>query len=262
MSTYRAASTSWKPASCRSSSRAREPQELLEWALERFSPRIGLSTAFQIDGVALIDMAYELDPEIEVFTVDTGRLPEETFELVEQLRDRYPGLNLQLLTPEAGHVRAMVARARPEPLLPGGREAAPLLQRPQGPAADPAPGHARCVDHRSAPRPVGDQDGHPEDRDRPRPRSDRQAQPARRVDRGGGLGLRPRARRSVPPPLRPRVHVDRLRSLHPGARTPARSGRDGRWWWESNAPKECGIHCAVETGGLEHELRALIGAEA
>jgi hypothetical protein len=30
-----------------------EPQELLEWALERFSPRIALSTAFQIDGVAL-----------------------------------------------------------------------------------------------------------------------------------------------------------------------------------------------------------------
>ena len=52
-----------------------EPQELLEWALERFSPRIALSTAFQIDGVALLDMAYELDPSIRVFTVDTGRLP-------------------------------------------------------------------------------------------------------------------------------------------------------------------------------------------
>ena len=35
--------------------------------------------------------------------------------------------------------------------------------------------------------------------------------------------------------------------------------RAGRWWWETNAPKECGIHCAIETGGLEHELRALIG---
>ena len=34
-----------------------EPQELLAWALERFSPRIAISTAFQIDGVALIDMA-------------------------------------------------------------------------------------------------------------------------------------------------------------------------------------------------------------
>src|SRR5207245_386239 len=74
-----------------------EPQEALAWALDRFSPRIAISTAFQIDGVALIDMAYELDPEVKVFSVDTGRLPEETFELIEQLRDRYPGLRLELL---------------------------------------------------------------------------------------------------------------------------------------------------------------------
>ncbi len=40
---------------------------------------------------------------------------------------------------------------------------------------------------------------------------------------------------------------------------PSEAGRDGRWWWEQNAPKECGIHCAIETGGLEHELHALLG---
>ncbi len=38
--------------------------------------------------------------------------------------------------------------------------------------------------------------------------------------------------------------------------------RAGRWWWESNAPKECGIHCAIESGGLEHELHALLGDKA
>ena len=37
--------------------------------------------------------------------------------------------------------------------------------------------------------------------------------------------------------------------------------RAGRWWWETNAPKECGIHCAVETGGLEHELHAILADE-
>jgi len=81
----------------------REPQEVLEWALERFSPRIALSTAFQVDGVALLDMAYELDPGVRVFSVDTGRLPSETYELVEQLRDRYPGMELDLLSPNARH---------------------------------------------------------------------------------------------------------------------------------------------------------------
>ena len=52
-----------------------EPQAVLEWALDEFSPRIAISTAFQIDGVALIDMAHALDPSVEVFSVDTGRLP-------------------------------------------------------------------------------------------------------------------------------------------------------------------------------------------
>src|SRR5215467_8643143 len=91
----------------------REPQELLEWALDRFSPKIALSTAFQIDGVALLDMAYEIDPGIKVFSVDTGRLPEETFELIEQLRERYPGLELELLSPKAEHVTRMVSKHGP-----------------------------------------------------------------------------------------------------------------------------------------------------
>src|SRR5258705_13864339 len=80
-----------------------EPETVLEWAIERFSPRLGVSTAFQIDGVAIIDMAYRIDPEIRVFSVDTGRLPAETHELIAQLRDRYPRLNLELLGPEEEH---------------------------------------------------------------------------------------------------------------------------------------------------------------
>ena len=38
--------------------------------------------------------------------------------------------------------------------------------------------------------------------------------------------------------------------------------RSGRWWWETNAPKECGMHCAIETGGFEHEVEAILGKEA
>ena len=34
--------------------------------------------------------------------------------------------------------------------------------------------------------------------------------------------------------------------------------RAGRWWWEKNAPKECGIHCPIETGAFEHEVDALV----
>ena len=66
-----------------------EPWDLLEWAIDRFGGRLAISTAFQEGDVALIDMAYEIDPAVRVFSMDTGRLPQETFDLIEQLRERY-----------------------------------------------------------------------------------------------------------------------------------------------------------------------------
>jgi phosphoadenosine phosphosulfate reductase len=90
-----------------------EPEVVLRWAIERFSPSISISTAFQTDGAVLLDMAYAIDPEIRMFSVDTGRLPSETFELIEVMRDRYPGLQLDLLSPKAAPVNAMVRKHGP-----------------------------------------------------------------------------------------------------------------------------------------------------
>ncbi len=90
-----------------------EPEVVLEWAIERFSPRLAISTAFQTDGAVLLHMAYEIDPSIRVFSVDTGRLPQETYELIDQMRDRYPELRLDLLSPEAEPVNRMVREHGP-----------------------------------------------------------------------------------------------------------------------------------------------------
>jgi len=87
-----------------------EPQALLEWAIEEFSPRLAISAAFQADDVALIDMAYKIDPGVRIFTVDTGRLPRETHELIDELRAKYSGLNLHVLEPDPAQVARMVSR--------------------------------------------------------------------------------------------------------------------------------------------------------
>ena len=39
---------------------------------------------------------------------------------------------------------------------------------------------------------------------------------------------------------------------------PGENQRAGRWWWETGAPKECGIHCTIETGSFEHEAEAIL----
>ena len=90
-----------------------EPEALLEWAIERFEDRLAISTAFQEGDVALIDMAYRIDPKVVFFSIDTGRLPTETFELIETLRERYPGLALTLLSPNAPQLQRLVDRHGP-----------------------------------------------------------------------------------------------------------------------------------------------------
>ncbi len=238
-----------------------EPDIVLGWALDHFSPRIALSTAFQIDGVALLDMAYRLDPDIRVFSVDTGRLPAETFELVERLAERYPGMELELLEPEPVHVQRMVERKGRDLfresvsnrlLCCSIRKVQPLVK------------HLATLDAWI----TGLR------RDQWATRTN-----IRKVeidhDHGAIVKLNPLAEwtedevwdyvreREVPyHPLYDRGYTSIgcapcTRAIEPGEAT-----RAGRWWWETGAPKECGIHCAIETGGFEHELHALLGEDA
>ncbi len=69
--------------------RTTPPEEILRWAIETFSPRLALASSFGIEDVALIDMLSNLEPPTKIITLDTGRLPEETYEVMERIRERY-----------------------------------------------------------------------------------------------------------------------------------------------------------------------------
>jgi thioredoxin-dependent adenylylsulfate APS reductase len=237
-----------------------EPQVVLEWAIERFSPRIAISTAFQVDGVVVLDMAAEIDPEIRVFSVDTGRLPQETFDLIERLRKRYPRMQLELLAPDPLHLQRLVARKGPNLFLESveNRLLCCNIRKVQ-----PLTRHLATLDAWI----TGLR------RDQWATRTN-----IRKVeidhDHGAIVKLNPLAEwtedevwayvreRDLPTnALYDRGYTSIgcapcTRPVAPGA--PSRSGR---WWWETNAPKECGIHCAIETGGFEHELHAILGED-
>src|SRR2546425_8967972 len=82
-------------------------EALLAWALGEFHPRIALAASFGAEDVVLIDMLVKLDPRARVFTLDTGRLPAETYSLMETIRARY-GLAIEVYFPQADAVEAMV----------------------------------------------------------------------------------------------------------------------------------------------------------
>ena len=84
-------------------------EEILRWGLDTFAPRIALSASFgSPEGMVLLDMMHTIDPaRTRVFTIDTGRLHQETYDLMDRVRTRYEiGVEVYFPRPEA--VQAMV----------------------------------------------------------------------------------------------------------------------------------------------------------
>lgn len=66
-----------------------------------------LGTAFGAEGMVLIDLIARHRLPIRIFTLDTGRLPEETYALMDRVRERY-GLPIDVYAPDTRLVQALV----------------------------------------------------------------------------------------------------------------------------------------------------------
>lgn len=88
-------------------------EEVLRWAIERFHPRLALSASFGgPEGMALLDMLHRIEPASRVFVLDTGRLPQATYDLIDRVRDRYDKA-VEIVFPEADAVQQMVREHGP-----------------------------------------------------------------------------------------------------------------------------------------------------
>jgi thioredoxin-dependent adenylylsulfate APS reductase len=75
--------------------------------------RVALVASFQAESGVLIDMAARLGLRPDVLTIDTGRLPAETHAVIDEFSRRYD-IRLRVLTPEASEVRDLVAVHGPD----------------------------------------------------------------------------------------------------------------------------------------------------
>lgn len=80
---------------------------LLAWAAARFGPRLAFASSLGAEDQVLTDMIARLAPSMAIFTIDTGRLPQETHDLLEATRARY-GLAIEVLLPQAQDVEELV----------------------------------------------------------------------------------------------------------------------------------------------------------
>lgn len=66
------------------------PEETLRWALDHFGiEEIALACSFGAEDVALVDMVSKIRPGVRVFYLDTHVLFQETYDLIQKVKDRY-----------------------------------------------------------------------------------------------------------------------------------------------------------------------------
>ncbi len=225
-------------------------QEILRWALKNFSPRIALSCSFGApEGLVLLDMMHRIDPASRVFVLDTGRMHQATYDLIDRVRDRYDKA-VEVVFPRAEDLEKMVRRSglnlfyesvesrrlccrirKVEPMnryiAEEGLEAwVSGLRRDQG------------VTRVETPK-VEIDDAH-----------------------GGIVKVNPIADWTADQVMAyVRAHDVPINRLHdegypsvgcaPCTRAvnPGEDERAGRWWWESPDTKECGLHIGEESEG-------------
>ncbi len=84
----------------------------IRWALERYHPHVAFASSFGAEDVVVTDLLLAQRPDARIFTLDTGRLHEETHELAAQTRARY-GVAIETLLPDAPAIESLVAAKGP-----------------------------------------------------------------------------------------------------------------------------------------------------
>jgi thioredoxin-dependent adenylylsulfate APS reductase len=219
-------------------------QEVLHWAVERFGNDVALSTSFQATGMVLLDMLNRISPGTRIFTLDTGRLPKETYELIDRAQQRY-GCSIDVQSPDPDELKEIVARHginmfyrsySKRLLCCDVRKVKPLNRALSGLDAW-ITGLMRCEGGTRAETAKIEIDQSRDGRAKINPLAgwdmDRVWEYIRAndvpynalYDRGyTSIGCEPCTR-----------------AIESGEDT-----RAGRWWWESGVPKECGIHLSPE----------------
>ncbi len=224
------------------------PQELLTWAIKSFAPKIALSCSFGAqEGLVLLDMMHRIDPSSRVFVLDTGRLPQATYDLIDRVRDRYDK-RIEVIFPEASAVEEMV-RSKGMNLFYESIENRQLCCRIR--KVEPLRRYLADLDAWVT--------GLRRDQGVTREET---AKVQRDALHGGIVKVNPIADwthdqvlayvRTHNVPIN-RLHAEGYPSVgcDPCSRaiSPGDDARAGRWWWESAETRECGIHVDEQEKG-------------
>lgn len=76
-----------------------KPEEILEYFLKEFKQDAALSSSFGAEDQVLTDMILKLDKDANIFTLDTGRLHPETYDVMDATNLKY-GVKVNVFFPK------------------------------------------------------------------------------------------------------------------------------------------------------------------
>ena len=68
-------------------------EEIIGWTWKEFGRRVNFASSFGEEDQIITDMIAKLAPAVAIFTLDTGRLHQETYDLMAQTQKKYPQIN-------------------------------------------------------------------------------------------------------------------------------------------------------------------------
>lgn len=84
-----------------------EPVKVLEYFLEKYNEKVALASSLSIEDQVITDMLLSISKEAKIFTIDTGRLPGETYKLIDDTNKKYD-IKIDVYFPEHTTVENMV----------------------------------------------------------------------------------------------------------------------------------------------------------
>ena len=84
-----------------------DARQLLSYVLEKFGEKVALASSFGAEDQVLTDMLCKVSGRPKIFTLDTGRLPEETYQVMEATREKY-SIQIDIAFPDRKQVEEMV----------------------------------------------------------------------------------------------------------------------------------------------------------
>ena len=219
------------------------PEALLRALVERFAGGLKLASSLGAEDQVLTHMLLQIDPRARIFVLDTGRLHQETYDLMARTMSRYD-MRYEVLAPEAAALQEMVGSAGPNLFYASveGRKRCCHVRKvePLGRAlADAAAwvtGLRRDQSPERAATPLVEWDGaHAAVKANPLAEwSEAQVWDYLRAHEVPYNVLHDRGFVSI-------GCAPCTRAIEPGE-----DSRAGRWWWEQGSAKECGLHPAAE----------------